>query len=65
MFFQEDEAGLAQKMRRSLRYINNIYRAVISLDREQTEEITAEDGFILKIVRKGRETQADVDFRHL
>lgn len=44
-------------MRRSLRCINNIYRAVISLDREQTEEITAEDGFILKTVGKGRETQ--------
>lgn len=50
-------------MRHSLRCISNIYRAVISLDREETEEITAEDGFILKIVRKERETHADVDFQ--
>lgn len=27
---------------------NNIYQAVISPDREQTQEITAEDGFILR-----------------
>ena len=51
-------------MRRSLRCINNIYRVVISLDQEQTEEITAKDGLILKILRKGRETRAGVDFRH-
>lgn len=37
-------------------HINNIYRAVISLDQEQTKEITAEDGLIQKIVRKGRKT---------
>lgn len=36
--------------------INNIYRAVISLDREQTKKITAEDGLILEIVSKGRKT---------
>lgn len=62
VFLQEGEAGLAQKRRRR---VNNTHRAVISLDREQTEEITAEDGFILRIVEKGKETQSDVDFRHL
>lgn len=36
--------------------INNIYRAVISLDREQTKEITTEDDLIQKIVEKGRKT---------
>lgn len=43
-------------------HANNIYQAVISPDREQTQEITAEDGFILgekdlkkkkKAMRKG------------
>lgn len=38
--------------------INNIYRAVISLDREQTKKITAEDDLIQKIVEKGRKTHS-------
>lgn len=53
---REGEAGSAEEKQRALRCINNIYRAVISPDREQTEEIRAEDGFILKMARKHMQT---------
>lgn len=44
-------------------HINNIYRAVISLDQEQTKEITAEDGLIQKIVGKGEKTHTTLAVR--
>lgn len=40
-----------------LYHTDNIYRAVISFDQEQTTEITDEDGLIQRIVRKGKHTR--------
>lgn len=42
-------------------HTNNIYREVISLDREQTKEITDEDGLIQKTVQKGRKTHTQLE----
>lgn len=54
------EVGLMRNVKARIcnasHHIHNIYWAVISLDRWQTKEITAEDILIQKIVRKGRKT---------
>lgn len=50
-FMQKMKAGICD----AFHHINNIYQAVISLDREQTKEITAEDGLIRKSVGERKE----------